>query len=276
VCVLTLPGMERYTLRGGQAGYDRLKILARIRRPSTQAFLERAGLRAGMRCVDLGCGGGEGTFDIAAMIGPSGSVVGIDMDEVTVALGRKSAAERGITTVDFRVGSVNDWDESESYDFVYCRCLLQHLSRPVDVLARMWAAVTPGGVLAVEDTDFGGLFCHPANDGYAFFQQMITRVVAHNGGDSTIGLRLYRFFLDLGARDPGLAVTQNVDAVGESKTMPLLTLQSISESIVAAGLASAAEVEAAIEDLGAFIAAPDTILSGPRVLQVWARKEASS
>jgi SAM-dependent methyltransferase len=264
--------MERYALRGGQAGYDRLKILARIRRPSTLAFLEQAGLLPGMDCVDLGCGGGEGTFDLAAMVGPSGSVLGIDMDEVKVALARKTAVERGMANVEFRVGSVNDWDEPEAYDFVYCRCLLQHLSRPFDLLSRMWVAVKPGGALAVEDTDFGGLFCYPPNEGCAFFQRMIIRVVAHNGGDAQLGLRLYRFFLDLGISNPGLAFAQNVEASGDGKTMPLLTLQAIAESIMVAGLASAGEVEAAIADLAEFTAAPDTIISGPRILQVWGRK----
>jgi SRSO17 transposase len=66
---------------------------------------------------------------------------------------------------------------------------------------------------------------------------------------------------------------ENVDASGESKTMPLLTLQAISESIAAAGLATAAEVDTAIDSLAAFTASPDTILSSPRVLQVWAPEE---
>jgi hypothetical protein len=102
---------------------------------------------------------------------------------------------------------------------------------------------------------------------------MMPRVIAHHGGDALIGLRLYRFCLDLGVREPGLAVTQNVDAGGESNTMPLLTLQAISGSIVAAGLAAAAEVDTAIDSLASFTASPDTIISGPRVLQVWARKK---
>jgi len=47
--------MERYVLRGGRWGYDRLQLLARVRRPYTLELLGLAGLRPGMRCVDLGC-----------------------------------------------------------------------------------------------------------------------------------------------------------------------------------------------------------------------------
>jgi len=62
--------MERYVLRGGRWGYDRLQLLARVRCPYTLELLGLAGLRPGMRCVDLGCGGGEGTFELTEMTGP--------------------------------------------------------------------------------------------------------------------------------------------------------------------------------------------------------------
>ena len=171
---------------------------------------------------------------------------------------------------------VNDWQEPGAYDFVYCRFLLQHLSRPAGLLRRMWAAVRPGGAIAVEDTDFDGLFCDPHNDGFAFHQQMYPRVLAHHGGDARIGRKLYRYFLQAGIPDPGLHLVQNADAAGEAKTLALLTLQATAEAIVSAALASAGEVTAAIEDLAAFTAAPDTVISGPRILQVWARRPAGT
>ena len=69
---------------------------------------------------------------------------------------------------------------------------------------------------------------------------------------------------------------QNADAAGEAKTLALLTLQATAEAIVSAALASAGEVTTAIEDLAAFTAAPDTVISGPRILQVWARRPAGT
>jgi SAM-dependent methyltransferase len=103
--------VERYVLRGGRWGYDRLQLLARVRRAHTLELLGLAGLRPGMRCVDLGCGGGEGTFELAELAGPGGFVVGVDMDEVKLALARAAAAERGLANVEFRQVNVNDWAE---------------------------------------------------------------------------------------------------------------------------------------------------------------------
>jgi 2-polyprenyl-3-methyl-5-hydroxy-6-metoxy-1,4-benzoquinol methylase len=62
--------VERYVIRGGKEGYERLRLLSRDRWPDTAALFERAGLAPGMRCIDLGCGGGEVTMEIARLVVP--------------------------------------------------------------------------------------------------------------------------------------------------------------------------------------------------------------
>jgi ubiquinone/menaquinone biosynthesis C-methylase UbiE len=264
--------VERYVLRGGRWGYERLQLLARVRRGDTLELLRRAGMRPGMRCLDLGCGGGEVTFELARLAGPSGSVVGIDLDEVKLALARKAADEQDRPNVEFRAANVNDWDEPEAYDLVYSRFLLQHLSRPAELLRRMWAAVRTGGVIAVEDADFGGLFCYPENDGFDFYRRMIPRVYELNGGDSATGRKLYWYFLQAGLPRPELRLAQGAGATQDSKALTVSTLEASAEAIVGAGLATAEEVAAAIADLAAFAADPATVVSEPRVFQLWARR----
>ena len=83
--------MERYVIRGGKEGYERLLLLARERWPDTAALFKRAGLSPGMRCIDLGCGGGEVTLEIARLVDPGGSVTGVDMDEIKLSLARREA-----------------------------------------------------------------------------------------------------------------------------------------------------------------------------------------
>jgi ubiquinone/menaquinone biosynthesis C-methylase UbiE len=111
-------------IRGGREGYERLKVLARAAWPHTSDLFGRVGLHPGMRCLDLGCGGGEVSFEIARLIGPDGHVTGIDMDEVKLALALEAANARGLTNVEFRAENVNEWNEPDSYDLVYCRYLL--------------------------------------------------------------------------------------------------------------------------------------------------------
>ena len=261
--------MERYVLRGGERGYERLQLLARVHRPGTAELFRLAGVRPGMRCLDLGCGGGEVTFDLARLVEPDGSVIGIDMDETKLALARQAIVGQGVTNVEFRAGNVAGWNEPGSYDLVYCRFLLQHLADPVDLLRRMWAAVRPGGAIAVEDADFDGLFCDPENSGFEFWRSMYPRVCALNGGDPAIGRKLYRFFAEAGIGEPELRLRQEAGTQQDLKDLAISTVEASADAITSAGLATAEQVAAALADLTAFAARPGTVVGDPRIFQVW-------
>jgi len=259
-------------IRGGTEGYERLLLLARERWPSTAALFDRAGLVPGMRCIDLGCGGGQVTVEMARLVAPGGSVIGVDMDEVKLDLARQAAARRGLDNIEFRRRNLDGWDEPGAYDAVFCRFVLQHLSRPVSLLRRMWAAVRPGGVLIIEDADFDGWCCHPANEGFDFFLRAYRQVIQRRGGDHAMGRKLYGFFLAAGIPDPRVAVVQPVSTQGEAKTLAWSTLEATAGSIVSEHVASADEVAAALDDLQHFTADPLTLISGPRVFQLWSRR----
>ena len=126
----TIGRMVRYVIRGGREGYGRLRVLAAARRASTLELFQLAGLRPGMRCVDLGWGSGDVTLEMAALSGPGGWAAGVDADRAKLELARAAARERGLANVVFEVADVGRWAGPGEYDFVYCRFLLQHLARP--------------------------------------------------------------------------------------------------------------------------------------------------
>lgn len=225
-----------------------------------------------MRCIDLGCGGGEVTFELAKLIAPDGTVVGVDMDEVKLALAREAAADRGIMNVEFRALNIHAWDEPAAYDVVFCRFLLQHLSQPVALLRRMWAAVRPSGVLIVEDADHEGWGCHPANDGFAFFVRTLCEAIGRGGGDPAIGRKLYAYCVDAGILDAQVGLVTPIHLADEGKTLALSTLEATAAAIRADGLASEDELNTALKDLAAFTADPRSLIVGPRSFQLWSRR----
>ena len=227
-----------------------------------------------MRCLDVGCGGGEVTFDIATIVGQIGSVVGLDMDEVKLALARDAARQRGLSQVEFRQVDVMTWAEPESFDMVYARALLQHVTDPVDMLSRMWAAVRPGGILIAEDTDFERAFCEPPNDGFDFIIGNYIALLTRRGGHVNVGRRLFGYVRGLGVSDVSLSATLHPLSFGEKKTLLLSTLEFSSAAMVAEGLASEAEVAAAHESMSRHVDDPDTIHAGPAMIQIWAYKPA--
>lgn len=264
--------MEKYVIRGGRAGYDRLQILARSWLPTTSALFDRVGLGAGMSCLDLGCGGGDVTFVLAERVGPAGRVVGVDFDDVKLGLARESAAAQGLSAVEFVTRDIYEWSDPGAFDLVYCRNVLQHLSRPVDVLRTMWEAVRPGGVIVVEDADFEGSFCEPPNAGYDFWMEKYQRVLERHGGDPLSGRRLMRRFLEAGIPAPNMSVVQRVDVAGEAKTIPHSTVEATAESIISEGIATADEVAEALGQLLALADDPTTICGSPRLFQAWSRR----
>ena len=85
----------RYIIRGGVEGKKRLEVLSRVMWPTTSGLLARAGMKPGMCLLDLGCGGGDVTLQLASLVGAQGRVVGVDMDGTKLELAAKTAAERG-------------------------------------------------------------------------------------------------------------------------------------------------------------------------------------
>jgi ubiquinone/menaquinone biosynthesis C-methylase UbiE len=264
--------VERYVIRGGQAGYDRLRVLARARWADTAALLDRIGIRPGHRCLDVGCGAGDVSFELARLVGAGGAVTGIDMDEVKLRRAAEEAAQRGLSTVTFRVGNVNELAEPAAYDLVYARNVLQHLSQPVELLRRMWAAVRPGGVLAVEDADFDGLFCDPPNDGYDCYARLLPEAQRRLGGDPTFGRKLYRSFGAAGIAGATMDFVHGACLDGEAKTLAFSTLEAVAPAILGEGLATSEEMNAALASLWDYTQRPDTLIAEPRIFQVWARR----
>ncbi|HEY6294923.1 MAG TPA: methyltransferase domain-containing protein [Streptosporangiaceae bacterium] len=264
--------MGRYVIRGGREGYDRLLLLARASWPDTAALFTRAGIRPGMKCVDLGCGGGEVSLELARLVAPGGSVTGVDLDGVKLDLARKAAVERGAGNVEFLAGNVSNWDEPGAYDVVYSRFVLQHLSEPVNLLRRMWAAVRTGGRVIVEDADFDGLCCHPPNEGFDFFVRAYAEVIRRRGGDHATGRKLYQYFLDAGIPAPQVALVQSVSVSGESKELAWSTLDATSEAILSEGVATSGELASALASLRQFTDDQTTLIARPRVFQLWSAR----
>jgi ubiquinone/menaquinone biosynthesis C-methylase UbiE len=262
--------VARYLIRGGDKGYDRLLVLARDRRADTLALLGRAGVGGGMRCVDVGCGGGAVTIDLAQLAAPQ-VAIGLDLDEVNLAHARQAAAERGVANIEFRAADVTAWDEPDDYDVVYSRFLLQHLADPVDLLRRMWSSVRTGGRLVVEDTDFRGWDADPPCAALRFFVDVYRATLERRGGDASSGLRLWTRFGEAGIPTPEPTVVQSA-RTGEAKALAWSTLDASADAIVGDGIATREEVEVALDELARFTRDPTTLIVGPRIYQYIARR----
>jgi SAM-dependent methyltransferase len=121
---------DRYFLGCTPAELKRLRFQATILRPITERLLREAGVKEGMRVLDLGCGPGDVSFLAAEMVGPSGSVLGIDQAPEAVAAAKDGARHNGIKNVDFEVTTVEAFTSSVQFDAAVGRYVLLHQSDP--------------------------------------------------------------------------------------------------------------------------------------------------
>jgi SAM-dependent methyltransferase len=271
-------GMERssrsedYVLRGGRAGAERLRLLNRVKWPTTEPLLEAAGLRAGMSCLDVGCGGGDVTLKMAAIVGAEGHVVGVDRDQSVLQVARQEADEQGLP-VTFRRLEAEELEEESAYDLVFARYLLSHLPRPQRALESMVRAARPGGRLVLEDVYFPGHVCYPSNAAFDRFVELYQAVAREKeGGDAAIGVRLLGMALEAGLVDVHVGLVVPTFREGEGKWVTRVTMEHIRGAVVDAGLASDSEVDEVVSELGRFADDDRTLMSIAPTFQVWGRK----
>lgn len=258
-----------YAIRGGIQGRERLRILARTLQASTSALFDRLQLGAGLRCLDAGCGGGDVTFELARRVGPHGSVLGIDIDEIKLNLAREEAAALGLHNVAFRQLDIRSEAIDEQVHVVYARFLLSHLPDPQQAIEAFARWLRPGGLVIIEDIDFSGAFTYPPSDAFERFRELYYAVVRRRGGDPDIGPKLPLLLIDGGFERVDLHIAQPMSTHGDAKLINPLTVENIAPAVLADGLASEQELMALIDELYAFAANPRTIAGVVRGVQAW-------
>jgi ubiquinone/menaquinone biosynthesis C-methylase UbiE len=257
-----------------QAGAERLRILNRAKWPTTLRLLSAAGLRAGMRVLDVGCGSGAVTLEMAALVGAEGEGVGIDCDSEILELARGEAENLNVALT-LRHVSAEELDKVAAYDFAYARYLLSHLCQPELAFVAMVRALRPGGRLVVEDVYFPGHLCYPPNaaiDSYVGLYQAAART---KGADPAIGPRLVGMALEVGLVDVRIELVVPVFRDGEGKRVAQATMEHLRESVIDAGLATGAEVDSIVAELEAFAEDERTLMSLAPTFQLWGRKAAA-
>jgi 2-polyprenyl-3-methyl-5-hydroxy-6-metoxy-1,4-benzoquinol methylase len=263
--------LQRYVLPSGSTGRDRLRLLAAATEPGTMRLLDDVGVAAGMTCLDVGCGGGDVSRLLAQRVGTGGTVVGIDLDAELVAIAAAEAEALGLRQLSFRAGSALELRES-GVDVVYARFLLTHLADREAALAAMLGALRPGGTLVVEDIDFAGHFAYPDCPALHEFSRLYTALARTTGGDAEIGRAVPSLLRRAGAADVRVQISQPVALAGAVKLVDACTMQGIGARVVAAGLATAADVERITAALARAAADPEVLMSMPRIVQAWGRK----
>jgi len=259
-------------IRGGVKGRERLKVLSRIMHASTTSLFDLAGISPGMNCLEIGCGSGDTTIELARRVGPNGHVLGGDIDDTKVKLARHEAAQLNVSNVEFQVLDIRESDLTVAFDLVYARFVLTHLSDPDSVVGSIHRLLKPGGLVILEDIDFSGHFVYPESRAFNRYHELYCAVVQKRGGNPNIGPQLPLMLRQSGFEDIQVSVVQPMGLEGEVKVITPLTLENIADAVIKEELATREEISDLVRDLYDFVADPETLAGTPRVVQTWGRR----
>ncbi|QGV77726.1 methyltransferase domain-containing protein [Streptomyces ficellus] len=157
---------------------------------NSAAYLVGA-LRPGMDVLDVGCGPGTITADLAGLVAPGGRVTAVDAEAGVLEQARATARERGVENVRFAVADVHALDfPDDSFDVVHAHQVLQHVGDPVAALREMRRVCRPGGVVAARDGDYAAFTWYPEVPALDAWLDLYRRVARANGGEPDAGRRL--------------------------------------------------------------------------------------
>jgi SAM-dependent methyltransferase len=262
---------KHYVIRGGIEGRERLRIVSRVMHASTTSLLDRLDLRDGLACLDVGCGGGDVTLELARRVAPHGKAVGTDIDQTKLKLARQEAQQQGVTNVEFHLSDIREVSGAPEFDVLYTRFLLTHLSDPASAVKAFYRYLRPGGLVAVEDIDCSGYFTYPECKAFRRYHELYCAVVRRRGGDPDIGPRLPLLLRSCGFENVGVSVVQPIGTQGEIKLLNPITMENIVDTVLQEGLATREEIEEVVRELYGFAADPNTVAGVPRVVQAWGR-----
>ncbi|MEM9132729.1 MAG: methyltransferase domain-containing protein [Actinomycetota bacterium] len=147
-------------------------------------------LRPGQRLLDVGCGPGTITADLAALVAP-GDVVAIDRESDVLAEAAAACERAGVDNVTVETGDVYALAyPDDTFDVVHAHQVLQHLSDPVAALAEMKRVCRPGGIVAVRDADYAAMTWYPEEPLLDRWQEVYHAVARGNQAEPDAGRRL--------------------------------------------------------------------------------------
>jgi 2-polyprenyl-3-methyl-5-hydroxy-6-metoxy-1,4-benzoquinol methylase len=207
------PAESTYALGHADVEVQRLLLQARLYDDDTEHALRRAGLRPGMRVLDVGCGPGDVSFVAARLVGPTGSVLGVDAAAEVIETARARAAQQGLSWVSFEQATIGEIALDEPVDAVVGRLIVMHLPDPASALRQLARLVRPGGLIAFCETDIGAVSSIPETPQFRAVTQGILAAFQAIGLDPRFGTTLHSLFQRAGLPAPQLTLAAPIGGV---------------------------------------------------------------
>jgi SAM-dependent methyltransferase len=264
-----------YALGHSEDELTRLGQQAQAYAPFTRTLFAQAGIRPGMRILDVGCGAGDVSFLAADLVGPSGEVVGTDFAEKAVGWATARAQAREQATVRFQVGDPTLLEFERPFDAVVGRLVLMYYPDPIAAVQKLLRHVRPGGAIIFQEFDMESIRSIPPAPTFDRAAGWVRRTLSATGTRINMGLELFPVFRAAGLPEPSL----RLDAlIGGGEDFPYDIFVGVVKSLLPAmeglQIATAAEVdlETLAERIRDEVTAGNGVVVSPALIGAWSRK----
>lgn len=269
--------VNTYILGSGRAEVERLQLQANTWMPETEAMLDQIGIRKGWRCLDVGCGAVGILKPLSQRVGPSGHVVGSDIDPVQLAAAHCYLQEQALNNVTLtEQDAFNPSFSHELFDLVHARLLFTSSENSAtDLLQKLISLTKPGGVIAVQEPISSCWNCYPPHWSWDKLKETLFTLLAQNGEDNNMGQHLYALLSQAGLEHvqmrPAILVLRNEHPY---MRLPILLATQLRQPILEAGLLRQKEFDEAIEACELALKQPYAYVTTFMMLQTWGYKVA--
>ena len=210
---LLCAGESNYAIATGEEDRDRLHVLSAIYDDYSNQWLDQCAIQPGDRVLEIGCGIGLMSQDIARKVGSEGSILATDLSEDQLKVARANLKDRNISNLKFQQLSAYELDKlDEKFDVVYVRFLLVHVPEPIKIIEQVKGVLKPGGRFIIEDlTGNDTFYSQPSHQGMVILQYLDKLQFEIQASDD-------KYFQEL----PNLLVNSGFTNVQEKRSHPKL------------------------------------------------------
>jgi len=222
----------------------RLARQATLLQDLTEDVFRRAGIVSGMQVLDLGSGLGDVSLLAARMVGPSGSVLGIERNASSVEAASQRAEKLGVRNVRFEAVDLESFDSPHTFDAVIGRFVLLYLPEPAATLRRFRKFLKPRGVIAFQESDMEQASQVPSSELFLRVLSWIIGAFRAAGVEPNMGSKLLTTFLAAGLPRPTMIAATRAESGPGSEVYDYLAqmLRSLLPLVDRVGLATLEEV----------------------------------
>ena len=131
--------------------YDESRFVKSYQRRTQILVIDRMRIKEGMHILDLGCGTGWGTIDIASKLGGTGKVIGLDLSEKMIEQAKQKLSKFMYDNVEFEVGSGSALDYGNYFDYVLSTNAFHHFDKKEEIFSRVWESLKDNGTFIIQD-----------------------------------------------------------------------------------------------------------------------------